>query len=132
MKKVLITGASGGIGKETVYKFIESGYFVVGIYNSDVNSIEEIFLNLKNQGKEENFFAYKCDFSCEESISKTICEINKSFKYFDVIVNNAGISLFKEITDTTIEDWNKIFDINTLKLLYEVLKIKTKFFHCSI
>lgn len=113
MKKVLITGASGGIGSACVYKFIEEGYFVIGVYNSDNASIKGIIDRLKNQNKADYFCAFKCDFTCQEQIKDTICQIQNSFKSVDVLVNNAGVSLFKQITDTTIDDWNKLFDVNT-------------------
>ena len=36
----------------------------------------------------------------------------KSFKSIDVLVNNAGVSLTKLITDTTLIEWDKVFDVN--------------------
>ena len=38
--------------------------------------------------------------------------IKKSYKKIDVIVNNAGIGLYKLITETTIEEWEKVFNVN--------------------
>lgn len=112
MKKVLITGASGGIGKACVYKFIENGYYVIAIYNSDISSVQEIKACLENQNKADCFCSYKCDFTNETSVQNTITEIKNSFKSIDVLVNNAGVSLFKQINDTTVEEWNKLFDVN--------------------
>jgi 3-oxoacyl-[acyl-carrier protein] reductase len=39
-------------------------------------------------------------------------DIQKSFKSISVLVNNSGVALYKLITDTTEQDWDKLFDVN--------------------
>ncbi len=112
MKVALITGASGGIGKAIAQKFIDNGYFVVGQYNSGKNSIDEFTEQLKEQGKSDYFFAVKADLSNTQDINDMMDNVLNSFKSIDVLVNNAGVSLTKLITDTTLDDWNKVFDVN--------------------
>ncbi len=112
MKVALITGASGGIGRAIAQKFIDNGYFVIGQYNCNKQSIDDFITQLNFQGKSDYFYSIKADLSKTEDIENMMTNVFSSFKSIDVLVNNAGISLTKLITDTTEEEWNKVFDIN--------------------
>ena len=95
MKKVLITGGATGIGKSTAVLFAQKGYDVFVTYNQtepDFDSVTKIKCNLENEEDILNLF-------------KTVGNI-------DVLVNNAGISLIKQINDTTAEEYDKIMSIN--------------------
>ncbi len=112
MKVAILTGASGGIGKETVKVFIKNGYFVCGQYNKSEKQIEELKKELAEENLADSFFAFKCDLKNPESVKCAIESLSKSFKHIDVLVNNAGCDLYKLITDTTDTDWQEIFDVN--------------------
>ena len=112
MQTALITGVSGGIGKAIAKKFIDEGYFVIGQYNSNEKSVLEFTAELEKQGKSDLFFSVKADFTKPEQINQMMDGIQKSFKSISVLVNNSGVALYKLITDTTGEDWDKLFDVN--------------------
>ncbi len=112
MKTALITGVSGGIGKAIAQKFIDNGYFVIGQYNSNYNSIIEFEKELEQKGKRDYFFSIKADFSKVDEIDKMMDTVEKSFKHISVLVNNSGVALYKLITDTTESDWDKLFNVN--------------------
>lgn len=107
LKKALITGASGGIGYATALKLYEQGYFIIAQYNQNQQSIEKLFNEVNG-----NLFAVKADLSNDNQVLEFIQKVKKSFKYVDVIVNNAGVGLYKLITDTTSDDWDRLFNIN--------------------
>lgn len=95
MKKVLITGGATGIGKATALLFKQKGYDVFITYNQsepDFDGITKIKCNLENENE--------------------IIELFNQIKNIDVLVNNAGISLIKQINDTTAEEYDKIMQIN--------------------
>ena len=95
MKKVLITGGATGIGKGTALLFKQKGYDVFITYNQsepDFDGITKIKCNLENENE--------------------IIELFNQIKSIDVLVNNAGISLVKQINDTTAEEYDKIMRIN--------------------
>lgn len=96
MKKVLITGGATGIGKATALLFKQKGYDVFITYNQskpDFDGVAKIKCNLENENE--------------------IVELFNQIGSIDVLVNNAGISLIKQINDTTADEYDKIMRINT-------------------
>jgi len=112
VKTALITGVSGGIGKAIAQKFLEQGYFVIGQYNDNEQSIIEFKNDLQKQNLADYFFAVKADLSNSQEIDNMMNSIKKSFKTISVLVNNCGIALYKLITDTTEQEWDKLFEVN--------------------
>lgn len=112
MKVALITGASGGIGVETVKRFIKNGYFAIGTYNTDKLSIDNLITDLKKDDLDGYFYAVKVDFSNSKEVDDSIAQIKSNFNHIDVLVNNAGVSLYKLITETSDIEYDKVFDVN--------------------
>jgi len=112
MKVALISGASGGIGRETAKTFVKNGYFVVALYNSDNESIESLKKELSKENLSDYLFPIKANFLVEEEIYSAFNTIKKSFKHIDVLINNAGVGLYKLTQDTTDNEWDELFKIN--------------------
>ncbi len=112
MKVALISGASGGIGRETAKFFIKNGYFVIGLFNNDGGSLENLKDELKIDNLSDYLFSLKCDLNNSEEIYSTFNIIKKNFKHIDVLINNAGIGLYKLVQDTLDSEWDKVFNIN--------------------
>ena len=104
-KKVFITGATGGIGKNLTKKFYDLGAKIVG---SGTN--EEKLNNLK---KEFNGIEVE-KFKLEEHdrIEDLINNIEKKLGGIDILINNAGITLDNLSIRLTQENWKKVLDIN--------------------
>ncbi len=105
MKMALVTGASGGIGQAIAKALAEQGMRVIASYNT---GSAEAFKLAENIGAE----ALMADISDEESVNKMAAEIEKKYGGVDVLVNNAGISMQKMLSDTTSADWDRIFSVN--------------------
>ena len=110
MKTALITGGTKGIGKAIAQAFLERGYDVVLNYHKDEAAA------LATQ-EEFNMLGYcpvllRADVSDELQVRNMFRDFFSIYDNLDVLVNNAGISLIKVIQDTTLTDWNRIFDTN--------------------
>ena len=108
-KVALITGASKGIGKEISTEFIKNGATVIINYKNDTEYGEATFNELQQYGIVERFIG---DVSNEKFVVSMIDSIINKYGKIDVLVNNAGISSFNMLVDTTISDFNNIMDIN--------------------
>ena len=104
-KKVLITGATGGIGNSLVDKFynLESSIIATGANEEKLN-------NLKN--KYPNIIIEKFKLDEHSKIENFIDIANTKLGGLDVLINNAGITLDNLSIRLSEQDWKKVIDIN--------------------
>jgi len=105
-KVVLITGASGGIGKAIAEKFAEGGAKVA------LNDIAQAEENLKKFAEELGGKYFLADVSKLEEVERMVEEIKKEFGRLDILVNNAGITQDKTLAKMTKEEWQRVIDID--------------------
>ena len=107
---VLVTGASRGIGYETALQFARNGYQVAINYN---NSTEKA-VSLKNQIDRSGSVAeiFQADVGNYAQVKSMVENINQTFGFIDVLVNNAGISEQLLFTDITPEKWATMINTN--------------------
>ena len=104
-KKVLITGATGGIGNSLVEKFSNFGSTIVA-----TGTNEEKLNNLKN--KYPKIYTERFKLDEHEKIEQFIETVNDKVGGLDILVNNAGITLDNLSIRLTEENWRKVIDIN--------------------
>ena len=104
-KKVFITGATGGIGKNLTKKFYDLGAKIVG---SGTN--EEKLNNLKKEFSGIDVEKFKLED--HDRIEELINNIDKKLDGIDILINNAGITLDNLSIRLTQENWKKVLDIN--------------------
>ena len=104
-KKVLITGATGGIGNCIVKKFDELGAKIVA---SGTN--EDKLKNLKN--KFSNIHSEKFKLDDHDKIEDFINLVEQKLGGLDILINNAGITLDNLSIRLSEENWKKVIDIN--------------------
>ena len=105
-KKVLITGASGGIGKTLCYKFIENNCVLI-CTSTNIDKLDK----LKNEFGSNHFF-YKLDLSKAALIQKNINLISEEHKDIDILINNAATTNDNLFLRMKEEQWNEVININ--------------------
>lgn len=108
---VLITGASGGIGRATARLFAQNGYQVVIHYNQ--NQTEANFLQQELSQSGRGAIAVRADVSDEAQVSAMFDAAEKAFGGVDVLVNNAGIAPSQGVfQDMAPPKWDRVFAVN--------------------
>ena len=104
-KKILITGATGGIGKALVKKFIslEGNVLATGTKTEKLNALKEEFPNIN---------ILKFDISDHSKIEEFIENTSSQLAGLDVLVNNAGINMDNLSLRMKDEEWKKVIDVN--------------------
>jgi rhamnulose-1-phosphate aldolase/alcohol dehydrogenase len=109
-KIALITGSGGGIGKAIAKKFAEEGACVI-LNDIDEKRLEGAIGEFKKIFGKDNAAGVLLDVTNEESAVRAFEDACLLFGGADIIVNNAGISISKSLTDHTTADWNRLYDI---------------------
>ena len=122
-RKVLITGATGGIGNSLVEKFSDLGSTVMATGTNEVK--------LNNLKKFPNILIEKFKLDEHDKIESFIELVNEKLNGIDILVNNAGITLDNLSIRLTEENWKKVLDINLtssfLMCKYTIKKMLKKY-----
>ncbi|HLR09642.1 MAG TPA: glucose 1-dehydrogenase [Bacillota bacterium] len=108
-KVALITGAGGGQGKEEALLFAKEGAKVV-ITDVQEDKVKEVASEIKANGGEAIGIFH--DVADEDNWKDVVKKAVDAFGTIDVLVNNAGVSINVKLHETSLEQWNKIMDIN--------------------
>ena len=106
-KVTAITGGAGGIGAATVSRFLEEGGRVAFC---DVDTEKGIAFE-KGLGTDDTFFM-TADVSRESDAARFIAETVSRFGGIDVLVNNAAIRNYVDVTEATAESWDRVLGVN--------------------
>jgi len=104
-KKILITGATGGIGNAIVKKFIEleGTVFATGTKNNKLEELKNKYPNIKIK---------QFDISEHSKIEKFIDDVASELGGLDILINNAGMNMDNLSLRMKDEEWKKVIDIN--------------------
>ncbi len=112
-----ITGASQGIGKATALLFAKNGYDLIVTARTQ-DKLESVAEEIRNLGRQ--VIAIPADTGDRSAIEAVINQGIERFSQIDVLVNNAGICMSAPMSQTTIEDWEKIININLWGYIYTI------------
>ena len=104
-KKVLITGASGGIGNELVKKFVSLEANVLGS-GTKIEKLDQI------KKKYPNIKVKKFDISQHSEIENFIDNVSLELGGIDILINNAGKNIDNLSLRMKDEEWKKVIDVN--------------------
>ncbi|MBD5269085.1 MAG: SDR family oxidoreductase [Bacteroides sp.] len=101
MKYAIVTGGTSGIGFGVAKMLLKKGYYVFATY------VGEEF-------KEEipNFNPINIDQSCRDKVYNFIKYIKSQIDHIDCLVCNSGVTIRKNFTETTDQDWDKMMEVS--------------------
>ena len=109
---ILITGASGGIGRAAAIECAERGAVVAVHYNHNRERAEETLAALPGEGHR----LFPCDITDPAAVEQLVDRVEQELGSLDVLVNNAGVSQRHEFADidyaTWQQTWKRIVDTN--------------------
>lgn len=104
-KNVLVTGASGGIGRAIAAEFAAHGYGVAMQCCRHPERAEDL-------AREIGGAVFRCDVAQEAEVDALFAAAEEAFGFIDVLVNNAGVSWRGLLTDMPLDDWERVFAVN--------------------
>jgi NAD(P)-dependent dehydrogenase (short-subunit alcohol dehydrogenase family) len=124
---IIVTGSTRGIGLATAKEFLKNGDRVA-VFCRHKDHLEEALRQLEEFAK-ENVLGLVGDVRKSADVKKIVAETLKVFERIDVLINNAGIGLYKLIEETSEAEWDDVLDTNLkgqFLFLREVLPIMKK------
>jgi len=109
-KRVIITGATKGIGKAIALSFAREGAWVAANYASDTESAAGAESELATIAK--RFMLLKADITSRPLVDDMIKQVVDQWGYVDILVNNAGIIRDKLLMFLNEDDWDSVIDVN--------------------
>jgi 3(or 17)beta-hydroxysteroid dehydrogenase len=108
-KSAIVTGGAGGLGRAQALLLSREGARVVV---SDTREAEarQVVEEINAQGGEAFFLRH--DVSKDAEWERVMKETVSRFEKLDVLVNNAGVMIWKKIEDTSLEEWRWLMSIN--------------------
>ena len=100
-RTVLITGASGGIGRATVQLFADQGWTVIGV---DRNAFGESF--------PASGHFIQSDIAGPENLESIFNQTQEFTQTLEALVNNAALQIAKPILETPVEEWDAVMESN--------------------
>lgn len=99
----IVTGAAGDIGKATVKLLVSHGAKVIAL---------DIDPAVRALAQRNQVATQRCDVSQEEEVISAVALAQAEFGGVDILINNAGKTLNKLATETSVEEWDNIMSIN--------------------
>lgn len=109
-KTVLVTGASKGIGHALAIGCAREGAHVIVNYNTDRAGAEEAVAAIRQLGRQA--IALKANLGRVGEIQRMFARVRRRFSRLDVLINNAGLTGWSTLFETTEPQWDQVLDTN--------------------
>lgn len=109
-KRVIVTGATKGLGRAIARSFANEGAWVAANYSSDDQSAASTESELTHLTPE--FMLLKADVTSKSGVEKMVKNVLKKWEYVDILVNNAGIIRDKLLMFLDEDDWDRVINVN--------------------
>lgn len=105
-----ITGAASGIGRAAAYRLAQEGAHVV-IADLNLDGAQTVAADISKRFGLKRGLAVQCNVTDEEQVAEAFRQVVNAYGGVDIVVNNAGLASSFPVTETTLAEWNKLFDV---------------------
>jgi len=109
-QKVVVTGASRGLGRAITLAFLREGAQVIGIYGGNSEAAQAFLQECEQFGNRLQL--HQCDVSDSKQVEEFFRQVEEEFDTIDILVNNAGIRRDGLLALMDNKDWQQVIDVN--------------------
>lgn len=110
-KTIIISGASRGIGRATALLLAEHGANVV-VTARNIDELKELEKQASDDHLRGKIVALPGDVASESDMEAVVKVALERFNRFDVVINNAGYGIFKNVDEITVSEWDSVIATN--------------------
>jgi NAD(P)-dependent dehydrogenase (short-subunit alcohol dehydrogenase family) len=111
-KVAFVTGGSRGIGLATAKAFVASGAAVA------ITGTEQGRLDSAAAALGSNTLGLRADVRQYAEVESALARVVSTFGGVDIIINNAGVGVFRSVSDMAVDEWHRIIDTNLSGVFY--------------
>lgn len=108
-KRVLVTGASRGIGRAIALRFASAGADVI-VAARNRHELQDLAEEITSKGR--RCLVVPTDLRDPSSIANLAQQVGGEFQGLDILVNNAGVGAWAPLEELTLEQYDEMFDVN--------------------
>jgi NAD(P)-dependent dehydrogenase (short-subunit alcohol dehydrogenase family) len=116
-KVAFVTGGSRGIGLATARALLAQGA-AVAITGTNQSNLDRAAGDLAAKAGGERLLPIRADVRKYAEVEKAFADTATRFGGIDVVVNNAGVGVFRAVADMTVDEWHRVLDTNLSGVFY--------------
>ena len=116
-KVAVITGGSRGIGLAIAQALLAQGA-AVAITGTSQGHLDSAAGELGRGGAGNRVMAVRADVRSHAEVEQALSSVEAQFGGLDILINNAGVGVFRSVAETTVDEWHRIIDTNLSGVFY--------------
>ena len=110
-KVAIVTGSSDGIGRAIAERLAQDGATIVVNYGKSADKAKQVVVGIEEKGGKA--VAIQADMSKVGDVGRLVKDTVRIFGRLNILVNNAGMFMYKPLAETTEEEFDRMFALNT-------------------